>query len=49
MRVDLPAPFSPSRPRISPGSHDEIDPLICHDPGEALGDPAQLELHSVAP
>ena len=31
------------------GLHDEIDPLIGHDPGEALGDPPQLELHSVAP
>ena len=30
------------------GLHDEIDPLVRHDPGEALGDPPQLELHAVA-
>ena len=43
MRVDLPAPFSPSRPMDLAGLHDEIDPIVGHDPGEALGDPPQLE------
>ena len=47
MRVDLPAPFSPSSAWISPGLHDEIDALVRDDAGEALGDPPQLELHVV--
>ena len=31
------------------GLHDEVDPLVGDDAGEALGDPPQLELHAVAP
>ena len=36
MRVDLPAPFSPTRPWTSPGMTAEIDILQRDDAGKAL-------------
>ncbi len=37
MRVDLPAPFGPSRPKISPARHGEIQVIHGEKIAEALG------------
>ena len=43
IRVDLPAPFSPSRAWISPGRIVEVDPVVGHDARVAFRDAAHLQ------
>ena len=43
IRVDLPAPFSPSRAWISPGRIVEVDPVVGDDARVALRDAAHLQ------
>ena len=45
IRVVLPAPFSPSRQWISPGSTVEVDVVVGNERAETFGQAAQLELH----
>ena len=43
IRVDLPAPFSPSSACISPGGEVEVNAIVRQHAGKALGDPPRLK------
>ena len=49
IRVDLPAPFSPSRQSTSPGHGAQADVVVGDDAWERLGDIHELDRGEVVP